>query len=147
MKTKISLSIKFIIRKAMNMNVKRQIFLIALLGCMAFVSAVYAGTTGKISGVITDATTGQALIDANIIIKGTSMGIASNVDGNYVIMNIPPGEYTLVVSILGYQQLQIQSVHVSIDLNTSIDVKLQPTPIEIEGATIIAERPLVTKDN
>jgi hypothetical protein len=129
------------------MNVKRQIFLIALLGCLAAVSTLYAGTTGKISGMITDATTGEPLISANVIIKGSSMGASSNIDGNYLIMNVPPGDYTLVFSIIGYQQVQIQSVHVSIDLNTTIDLKMQPAPIEVEPTIIISERPLVTKDN
>jgi outer membrane receptor for ferrienterochelin and colicin len=146
-KSQISLSIKFIIQRATTMNVKRQIFFMVLLGCVVFVSAIYAGTTGKISGVITDATTGEPLIGANVVLKGTSLGTTSDVDGNYVILNIPPGVYTLVVSFVGYQQVQVQSVYVTVDLNTSIDVILQVAAIEVEGATIMAERPLVTKDN
>ncbi|MCX6120921.1 MAG: TonB-dependent receptor [Ignavibacteriales bacterium] len=126
---------------------KRQFFLLTLLGCMVFVSALYAGTTGKISGVVTDATIGEALIGANVVLKGTSLGTTTDIEGRYVILNIPPGEYTLNVSFIGYKQVQIQSVHVSVDLTTSIDVKLQLSAIEVEGATIMAERPLVLKDN
>jgi hypothetical protein len=129
------------------MNRTRDLFLIALLGCLAMMTVAYAGTTGKISGVITDATTGEPLIGANVIIKGTSMGAASNVDGAYVMMNVPPGEYTLLVSMVGYQQVNLQSVHVSIDLTTSIDVKLTSTLIEVEATVVMAERPLVAKDN
>jgi outer membrane receptor protein involved in Fe transport len=129
------------------MKVKLTIFLIALLGCTAVVSAVYAGTTGKISGVMTDAATGESLVGVTVVVKGTTLGAASDLDGNYVILNVPPAEYTLLVSMIGYQQVQLQAVHVSIDLTTSINVKLQPTSIELEARVITAEKPLVTKDN
>ena len=134
-------------RKAINMNVKRQIFLMALLGCLVFVGALYAGTTGKISGVVADAATGEPIIGANVVLKGTSLGSTTDIDGRYVIVNVPPGKYSLVVSYVGYQQMLIQSLSVSIDLTTTFDVKLQPAAVEVEGATITAERPLVERDN
>jgi hypothetical protein len=128
------------------MNVNRYIFLLTLLGCMAYASVGYAGTTGKISGVVTDAINSEAIIGANVIIKGTTMGASSGIDGSYTMNNIPPGEYTLVISLVGYRPVEIQSVHVSSDFTTSMDVSLLATTIEVAGATILAERPLVVKD-
>jgi len=64
-------------------------------------AAVFAGVTGKISGVITDAGSGEELIGANVIIEGTSFGSATGVNGRYVILNIPPGIYSVKVSYLG----------------------------------------------
>jgi hypothetical protein len=128
------------------MDVKRYLFLLALLGCMAYASVVYAGTTGKISGVVTDAANGEVIIGANVVVKGTMMGASSGIDGGYTMNNIPPGTYTLLVSLVGYRAVEIQDVHVSSDFTTSMDVKLLATTIEVAGATIMAERPLVVKD-
>ena len=129
------------------MKLKSYLFLIALLACMAVVNLLYAGTTGKISGVVSDAVTGEPLIGANVIIQGTTIGMATDIDGNYVMLNLAPGDYTLVVSMIGYQQVQLNGVHVSIDLTTTLDVKMQPTAVELEAKVITAEKPLVIKDN
>ncbi|MBN2007793.1 carboxypeptidase-like regulatory domain-containing protein, partial [candidate division KSB1 bacterium] len=58
---------------------------------------------GKISGTITDASSGEALPGANILIEGTSLGAASDMEGNYVIAKVPPGSYTLVVTYIGFK--------------------------------------------
>lgn len=129
------------------MKVKITTFLFALLFFTVTQNLLYAGTTGKIAGVITDASTGEPIIGANVIIKGTTMGAASNVDGNYVILNVPPGVYALVISMVGYQKVEIEGVRVSVDLTTTVDVKLQPTAIELGGTIVVtAQRSLVTKD-
>ncbi|NOY77159.1 MAG: TonB-dependent receptor plug domain-containing protein, partial [Calditrichaeota bacterium] len=62
-----------------------------------------AGSTGKIQGVVKDDATGQPLPGANIVIKGTSMGAATNLKGHYFILNVPPGTYTLVARYIGYE--------------------------------------------
>ena len=53
---------------------------------------IYSGTTGKLSGTIKDAQTGEPLVGANVIIEGTNFGAATNVNGEYVILNISPGK-------------------------------------------------------
>ena len=47
----------------------------------------FAGTTGKIAGKVIDATNGEPIIGANIIIVGTSLGAAADIDGNFFSMN------------------------------------------------------------
>jgi hypothetical protein len=64
----------------------------------------FAGVTGKISGKVSDAQTGEVLIGINIIIEGTTQGAATEVDGTYIINNIEPGTYNLVFSGVGYQK-------------------------------------------
>ena len=59
--------------------------------------------SGQIHGIITDAASGEVLIGANIILKGTSLGAASDVYGAYRIVGISPGSYTLVVRFIGYK--------------------------------------------
>ena len=62
---------------------------------------------GKIVGFVTDKTSGKPLPGANIILDGTSIGAASQVDGKYFIPNVPPGSYTLVVKYIGYKDVEI----------------------------------------
>ena len=114
---------------------------------MAMMSTVFAGTTGKISGTITDASTKEPLISANVVIKGTSLGGTSDIDGSFTIMNIPPGVYSVTVSMVGYRKLQFNDVKVNVDLTTSLDVSLEQESVELETMVITAARPLVVKDN
>ena len=78
-------------------------------------SVSLAGNTGKITGEVKDGATGEALVGANIVIQGTTQGSATNIDGYYVILNVPPGTYTLVASAVGFNRKTITNVSVSID--------------------------------
>ena len=119
--------------------------LFALVICWS--TAAVAGNTGKIAGEIKDGQTGETLVGANVLIEGTSMGAASNLDGYFVILNVQPGKYTLVASAVGYNKKTISNVQVSIDLTTTIDFKLNATVLEMgEEIVTIAQRPLVQKD-
>ncbi|HPG42164.1 MAG TPA: TonB-dependent receptor [bacterium] len=109
--------------------------------------SVYAGTTGKISGIIKDAETLEPLPGVNIIIDGTNMGGATNVEGIYTILNIPPGTFTLKISMIGYKVQIIENVRVLVDLTTTINASLTQTVLEAgEEVTIVAEKPLVQRD-
>ena len=107
---------------------------------------IYAGTTGKIAGKIIDKNTGEPLLGANIILMGTTLGTSADIDGNYFIINIPPGEYQVKVSMLGYSSFTIQKVRVSVDQTTKLDFELLPESIELTDAVITAEKLLVRKD-
>lgn len=74
---------------------------------------IYAQTgTGKLAGKITDSQTGEPLIGANIIILNTNLGAATDIDGNYFILNITPGTYDVKVSYVGYSSKTITGVRV-----------------------------------
>jgi len=109
-------------------------------------AAVFAGVTGKISGVITDAGSGEELIGANVIIEGTSFGSATSVNGRYVILNIPPGVYSVKVSYLGYEPVIIQQVRIVVDQTTDISVALRPQSIQVDEVVVTAATPLIQKD-
>ncbi|HPG42049.1 MAG TPA: TonB-dependent receptor [bacterium] len=128
-----------------NMINHHKMCLVILLVFLA--TGVFAGSAGKISGVVTDAATGEGLPGANIVIEGTTMGAASNTDGIYNVLNVPPGIYTLRAQMIGYKNVSVQNVKVSIDLTTKINFQMQETVLESgEEVTIIAERPMVVKD-
>ncbi|MDZ7413153.1 MAG: carboxypeptidase-like regulatory domain-containing protein, partial [candidate division KSB1 bacterium] len=63
-------------------------------------SLTWAGTTGKIAGVVKDADSGEPLPLANVTLKGTYLGAATDVKGRYHILSVPPGTYTLVVTMM-----------------------------------------------
>jgi outer membrane receptor protein involved in Fe transport len=121
-----------------------RIFAIILLTCFSQYS--FAGTTGKIAGKIFDKTTGEPLIGANILIVGTSMGAASDIDGNYFIINIPPGNYEIRASSIGYSSTTVQNVRVSVDQTTNINFQLNEESIEISEVVVAAEKPIVQND-
>jgi len=106
-----------------------------------------AGTTGKISGVIIDYSTDEPLPGANIVLEGTFLGAASDLDGFYNILTIPPGTYTVKVSMIGYKTVYVEEVQVRTDLTTIINAHLETTVLEADEAVIVvAERPLIQKD-
>ncbi len=111
-----------------------------------FLSIVPAGTTGKISGVITDEKTGDAIVGATVLINGTAIGAATDVEGNFVISNLSPNIYSVSISAIGYRKQLIQNVQVNVDLTTRIDVKLSSEAVDLEAVVVTAEKPLVRRD-
>ncbi|MFQ6617122.1 MAG: carboxypeptidase-like regulatory domain-containing protein [Fidelibacterota bacterium] len=121
------------------------LFFLSLI--LLFTTNLNAGTTGKITGKVVDVRTGQPLIGCNIVIEKTYMGAATDMEGRYIIMNVPPGIYTLRASMMGYKELRVERVRVSMDHTTEINFALEPTVLEIaETITVVAERPLVKMD-
>ncbi len=108
---------------------------------------VFAGTTGKITGTVIDKETKEPLPGVNIVLEGTTMGAATDENGSYFILNVPPGMYTVVASMIGYQVEKVTQVRVSADLTTEINFELSSTVVELgEAVEVVAERPLIQKD-
>ncbi len=107
---------------------------------------LYAGVTGKIAGKVIDADTREPLPGVNVVIHGTSMGAAADMNGDYFIINVPVGTYEVEARMIGYAPVTQTHVKVSADLTTTIDFLLKPTVIEVEGVTVRAERPMILKD-
>ena len=116
---------------------------------MLFLSAnlLLAGTTGKIVGIVKDAQTGEPLAGVNIQIVGTTMGGATDSDGTFVILNIPPGLYMLEFSYIGYQTVRMKDVRVNVDFTTRLEAKMSQTVVEGAVEEVFGERnPLVRAD-
>ncbi len=117
--------------------------LLTVLTFLVAVNMAFAITTGKIAGIITDAGTGEALVGVNVIVDGTNLGAASDLDGYYVILNVPPGNQVLKLSMMGYANVSVTNVVVVIDQTSNIDVELQADVLNMAEVTVIAERPVV----
>ncbi len=107
---------------------------------------VFGSTTGKIVGLVTDAATGDPLPGVNVYLEGTILGSATDQDGYYVILNVPPGSYRLVCEYIGYAPYIVNQAVVKIDLTTEINVKMTEQALQAEPVVVSAERPIVTKD-
>ncbi len=108
---------------------------------------MFAGTTGRLTGRVTDAVSGEPLPFVNVIIMGTTLGAATDIDGYYSIINVSPGNYDVKASAIGYSSISYQDVKVSIDLTTTIDFQLSEASVELtDEVVVIATKPLVRMD-
>lgn len=117
-----------------------------LLLALLFSFKVYAGTTGKLTGKVTDATTNEPLIGTNVVVVGTNLGAAADVEGNYFILNIPPGTYQVKATQIGYSSTTILNVKISVDQTTRIDIKLGEQVIQLQSVVVTSTRGFVQKD-
>ncbi|MCW8804657.1 MAG: TonB-dependent receptor [Ignavibacteriaceae bacterium] len=85
------------------------------------VSFVTFAETFKITGKVTDGSTGEALIGANIFLLGTSWGAASDADGNYSIV-AEQGSYVISCSYIGFEKVQ-QDIELNGDLTLNFVLK------------------------
>ena len=65
---------------------------------------------GKLKGTVTDAQTSEKLIGANIVLVGTPIGAAADIEGDYYMTAIPPGEYIIRCSFLGYKPKETKAI-------------------------------------
>lgn len=118
--------------------------LLAVLGACA--GTLVAGTTGKIAGRVTDAQTNEPLPGVNVVLEGTTMGAATDAQGRYVILNVPPGTYVVHMTMMGYKRMRLVEVRVSVDHTTEVNAQLEATVLLGETVTVTAERPLIQMD-
>jgi len=131
----------------MSMKNLKKLSIVCTIGVIAtllFTAPSYAGL-GKIAGTVTDEATGEPLAGAQVQLVGTTMGAAANAQGQYFILNVPPGTYTLRVSFMGYATKEVTDVRSQLDVTTTVNVALKQTVIEGETISIVAERPIVDK--
>ncbi|MFL2982826.1 MAG: TonB-dependent receptor domain-containing protein [Candidatus Neomarinimicrobiota bacterium] len=94
---------------------------------------------GSIRGKVLDSTNDTPLIGANVIIKNTTKGSATNVDGLFEINDLEPGSYTLMVSYIGYSNYE-DSFQLDPNQNIEKDLLLKPEAIEMETYVVTASR-------
>jgi outer membrane receptor protein involved in Fe transport len=118
------------------------------MGCWLLLlpALVLAGTTGSLKGLVSRAGDGSPVVGANVVLVGTKLGAATDINGVYYITNIPAGLYDAQVSAVGYKSVQVTDLRVSADLLKTQDINMEETAIQGEEVTIFAERPLIELD-
>jgi outer membrane receptor protein involved in Fe transport len=119
---------------------------VALCLCVC-ASTLMAGSTGKISGVVRDSRTKEPIPGVNVVVQGTSLGASSNVEGRYVILNVPSGRVKVGASFIGYRRFEANDLRISVDFTTPLDIDLVEGSVELDAVVIQAERsPLIRQD-
>ncbi len=86
---------------------------------------VFAQGTGKISGTVSDKKTGETLIGVSVKIAGTTRGVATDIDGKYILTGLTPGKYTIEISYVSYATKKITDVEVKGGAVTSLNVVME----------------------
>lgn len=102
---------------------------------------------GRIKGTVTDLASGDPLIGANVLVVGTTFGAATDVNGEFLIINLSAGAYELRCSYIGYQSINVADVRVTTDLTTEINFQLPAEGVTVPDVLVLSERPLIQKDN
>ena len=110
------------------------------------IPGVMFAQSGKIHGTAMDSKTKEPLIGANIVVEGTNFGASTDVDGAFIVLNVPIGTYTIKASYVGYRSLTISNVRVSGQLTTDIKFELPSEDVQVQTVEVVAERPLINKD-
>lgn len=118
----------------------------ALLLLMLMVPVLaFAQNTGKLSGRVLDTSTGEGLPGASVVVLDLNLGVATDVDGYYVIVGVPVGTYDVQVSFVGYPSQTVQGVEVNAGYTRELNFDMQPG-VELDEIVVEYERPLIQKD-
>jgi outer membrane receptor protein involved in Fe transport len=104
--------------------------------------AAHAGTSGRIAGRILDAKK-QPLAGVTVGMVGVQLGAMSDESGQFNIINIPAGAYTVRASLVGYRPVITTNIIVSADETTRLDLTLEEAPVQMAEVVVSAKRPVV----
>jgi TonB-dependent receptor len=90
--------------------------------------------SSNISGIVADSSNGNVLIGANVIIEGTSLGMATDNAGKYNISNVSPGTYNIQVSYIGYETIKKE---ITISDQDEYDINFDLKYTTVEGKTVV----------
>jgi outer membrane receptor protein involved in Fe transport len=128
--------------KRLHRNVFVHLFVV-----MVFVlcQQTIADTGGKIRGIVKDVQTGESLVGASVVVEGTTLGAATDIDGKFIILNVDVGVHKLRVTYIGYANTEISNVRVSANLTTDLTIEMSSSSVSVNAVEIIRQIPLVDK--
>ena len=98
--------------------------------------------SGKLAGRITDAQ-GMPLPGVTVFVEGTTLGAAADIEGDYVVLRIPPGTYRVRFSMVGYQVKVVEGVIIASNQTTTLNVSLEEAVLTGQEVVVVADRPVV----
>ena len=113
-------------------NNNKVILFVGLVVFFLLESTIFA-QSGNIQGRVFDTATSEPLLGANITIKGTSLGAASDLEGGFIVRNIPVGSYTIEVSYIGYNS---KTLEINIAGNKTLEQDFYLDLKTIESGTV-----------
>jgi outer membrane receptor protein involved in Fe transport len=110
-------------------------------------SQLQANVTGKVSGVVVNAETGEPVAGATVSVAATNLATKADDDGEYFIIGVPVGEFDLVVTHVGFERMAKKNVRVLADLTTPVDFEIKVATVELSNEVVVyAQAPLIQKD-
>ncbi len=107
-------------------------------------SSEMSSAQGSLSGKIVDAQTGESLIGVNVLIIGTTLGASTDLEGEYNVLSIRAGDYSIRVSYIGFETKLFTGIVIRDGETTTLNVDLAEAVLSAEGEiVIVGERPLV----
>ena len=134
-----------------------RVFRIAAISIFVLVPVVQGGVNGKVHGVVTDAETGEPLVGVNVIIDtrwegrekvrlANPLGAATDANGYYFILNVPPGRYDISARMIGYETKTVSGVRVEIGRTATVDFHLNPSVVKGKEVVVTARKEVVKLD-
>src|ERR1043166_7572614 len=117
-----------------------------ILSILLVIPAIGLAQGGKMRGKVTDKATKEPLVGATIAVVGTTLGAATDVNGEYIILNIPVGSYSIKASFIGYSPVTISNIRFSTNTTTNQDFQLSTEAVQVNPVEIVAERPLIQRN-
>ncbi|NBC18195.1 MAG: TonB-dependent receptor [Bacteroidetes bacterium] len=114
-----------------------RVLLFVLVACVS--ASPLRAQPASLSGFVKDATSGETLILANVVLEGTTNGTATNNAGYYTLTGIAPGDYTVVASYVGYESTR-QEITLAPGEARRLDIELMPEDVAFEEVVVTAER-------
>ncbi|MCH8272342.1 MAG: TonB-dependent receptor [Candidatus Marinimicrobia bacterium] len=129
-----SLNVSGVIKRFSSLLLKAKIPLLISMLLSSYASGNRPAESATVHGTITDASTGEYVYGANIFLKGTTLGTVSNIEGFYSMPNLPLGDFTLVISFIGFSK---HEENVELRKGTSLRMDVSLSPVDLEGESII----------
>ena len=101
--------------------------------------SILKAQTSIISGFVSDSSSGESLIGANVFLRETGQGMATDVNGYYIIQDIVPGNYTLMVSYIGFDMYK-QKTRLSDDESKKVNINLVEQVVQLTEIEVTAEK-------
>ena len=106
---------------------------------ISFIFSFASGQNGIISGFVTDSSSGESLIGANVVLTESGQGMATEMNGYYIIQGVAEGTYTLMVSYVGFKTYRAP-VSIAAGESKKINVTLAEKMVEMTEVEVTAER-------
>jgi outer membrane receptor protein involved in Fe transport len=127
-------------RKKHRSAVNSGLVILVLLALSALSINAVAAEDGRITGTVLNQETGEPIIGATVMIQGTQLGSMTDLDGNYSIKRVPYGTYTLMISSVGYQRMEVTQVVVDTKTALRLDFAISREDVQLDKVTVSARR-------
>ena len=111
--------------------------ILIVVGLMILASSVFSAATGRIKGSLIDTETKEPIMSASVMIIGTTLGALTDLDGNYIIYQVEPGTYTLRISHIEYNTVEVTDIVVQADITTEISREMSQKVTELGEVIVV----------